>query len=164
MSKGLPSNYTELLTGRLSALPEVRLAYLFGSHASGHSRPTSDLDIAVLVDEPYAADPGEINRTLRRLIGRLSGEISSTLLDIVLLNNAPTLLRHRVLRDGVLLYTRSEVERVRFAFHTIRDYCDMEPRLAERRRQRILRLKTGRRNYGGSGDILEAARSLRHLS
>ncbi len=159
----MPSNYIELLTGRLSALPEVRLAYLFGSRASGSARATSDLDVAVLVDEQLADDPGEIKSTLRRLVGELSGEISSTLLDIVLLNNAPILLCHRVLRDGLMLYARDEVERIQFAFHTIRDFCDMEPRLTEHRSQRIMRLKNRRRNNGGSGDILKEARRLRNL-
>lgn len=163
MSQSLPSNYSELLTRHLSVLPEVRLAYLFGSQASGRTRATSDLDVAVLVDEQRADGPGEINRTLRRLAGKLGGEISSTLLDIVLLNNAPVMLRHRVLKDGLVLYARNEVERVQFAFHTIRDFCDMEPRLTEHRRQRISRLKNGRRNNGGFGDILKEARSLRHL-
>ena len=160
MSNCLPSNYTDLLTEHLSALPEVRLAYLFGSRVGGLARPDSDLDIAVLVDDQLAAGARKVNRTLRKLAGRLSGEISSTLLDIVLLNNAPILLRHRVLKDGVLLYARSEGERVQFAFLTIREYCDMEPRLAEHRRQRIARLKHGRRNNGRSGDILETARRL----
>ena len=98
MSADLPPNYSDLLTRRLAALPEVRLAYLFGSRASGSARPASDLDVAILVDNRLAATPGLINRTIRRFAGRLSGEIPSCSLDIVLLNTAPALLRHRVLR------------------------------------------------------------------
>ena len=157
MSDALPTNYSGLLTRRLAALPEVRLAYLFGSRVKGSSRPDSDLDIAILVDDRLAAGPGEINRTVRRLAGRLSGEIPSEALDVVLLNTAPALLRHRVLREGLLLHARNETERVRFAVRAIRDYQDMEPRLAEHRRQRIARLKRGR-TRGRSGDILQAAR------
>ncbi len=157
MSAGLPPNYSELLTRRLAALPEVRLAYLHGSRARGSARPASDVDVAVLVDDRLAATPGRINRTIRRLAGRLSGEIPSGSLDIVLLNTAPALLRHRVLRDGALLHARGETERVRFAIRTMREYQDIEPRLAEHRRRRIARLKGGRVR-GRSGDILEAAR------
>ena len=160
MNAALPSNYSGLLAQRLAALPEVRLAYLYGSRVKGPIRPASDLDIAMLVDDRLAATPGEINRTIRRLAGRLSGEIPSDLLDIVLLNTAPALLRHRVLRDGSLLHTRSETERVRFAIRAIRDYQDMELRLAEHRRRRIARLKGGRIR-GRSGDILQAARRAR---
>ena len=157
MNDALPANHIDLLTRRLAALPEVRLAYLHGSRVKGSPRPGSDLDIAILVDDRLAAGPGEINRTIRRLAGRLSGEIPGEALDIVLLNTSPALLRHRVLRDGLLLHARSETERVRFALRAIRDYQDMEPRLAEHRRQRIARLKKGR-TRGRSGDILQAAR------
>ena len=164
MSERLPPNYTQLLAQRLSSLPEVRLAYLFGSRANGRARSDSDLDVAVLVNKEGAAGASRVKQTLRLLAGRLSGEIPSTLLDIVLLNHAPALLRHRVVRDGLVLFARDEVERVRFESQTIREYCDMEPMLAEHRRRRIARLKTRRTRVGGSGDILKAARSLQHLS
>ena len=157
MNDALPPNYADLLTRRLAALPEIRLAYLFGSRVKGSARPDSDLDIAILVDDRLAAGPGEINRTIRRLAGRLSGEIPSEALDVVLLNTAPAVLRHRVVREGKLLHARSETERVRFAIRAIRDYQDMEPRLAEHRQQRIARLKRGR-TRGRSGDIFQAAR------
>ena len=157
MNDPYSANHSRLLKRRLAELPEVRLAYLFGSCATGLPRPDSDLDIAVLVDDGAAAGPGEVNRTIRRLAGRLGGDIPSEGLDIVLLNTAPALLRHRVLRDGLLLHARSETERVRFALCAIRDYQDMESRLAEHRRQRIARLKKGR-TRGRSGDILQAAR------
>jgi len=35
----------------LRGYPEVRAAYLFGSRAEGYERKTSDIDIAVLIDE-----------------------------------------------------------------------------------------------------------------
>ena len=36
---------------------DVSLAYLFGSQAKGNVRPDSDLDIAVLFDNPWAENP-----------------------------------------------------------------------------------------------------------
>jgi predicted nucleotidyltransferase len=39
----------------LSGFPEIRLALLFGSRASGRSRPESDVDLAVLAHSPLAA-------------------------------------------------------------------------------------------------------------
>ena len=157
MNDAMSANFSDALSERCASLPEVRLAYLFGSRARGQNRPASDFDIAVLVDDALAMDPGGINRTIRRLAGRLGGDIPSSLLDIVVLNSAPALLRHRVLRDGLLLHARDATERVRFAVQTIRDYQDIEPRLAEHTRRRIARLK-GAGSHGRSGDILEAAR------
>ena len=78
-------------------------------------------------------------------------------LDIVLLNDAPALLRHRVIRDGILLFARSDAERVRFVLRTIREYQDLEPRLREHTCRRVLRLRERRAN-GRYGDILEMAR------
>ena len=51
----------------------------------------------------------------------------------MILNHAPPLLRHRVLRDGVLLYACSEVGAC--ALYTARrEYLDFEPRLREQTR------------------------------
>ena len=166
------------LSGRLRegfvALPEVRLAYLFGSRATGRARPDSDIDIAVLIDDGVCTDARHVNHVLRRVTGHVGGgDVPSDLLDVVLLNEAPVLLRHHVLRDGVLLYERDEGERVRFAAWTMRDYQDFERLLAFHRGWRIAHLKraetkttakswepvrqTGQAD-GGRGDILAAAR------
>ena len=142
---------------RFADLPEVRLAYLFGSRARGKERPDSDFDIAVLVDDAKVLDAGTVNRTIWRLAARLADPVPAQMLHIVLLNGAPSLLRHRVVRDGVLLCQRNKAERVRFSIRTIRDYQDIEPRLREHRRRRIARLREGGTN-GGSGDILASAR------
>lgn len=40
----------------LARYPAVRLAYLFGSLASGRARPDSDLDLAVLAERPLAPE------------------------------------------------------------------------------------------------------------
>jgi predicted nucleotidyltransferase len=40
----------------LSGFPEIRVALLFGSRASGHPRVDSDVDLAVLADAPLSAE------------------------------------------------------------------------------------------------------------
>ena len=135
----------------------VRLAWLHGSRARGTARRESDIDVAVLLDDDQAANPTAIKDSIWRLAGALGREVPSDRLDLVLLNDAPALLRHRVVRDGVLLLARSEPERVRFVLRTIREYQDLEPRLREHTRYRVQRLKE-RRADGRYGDILETAR------
>lgn len=142
---------------RLAEVPTVRLAYLFGSHARGQARPHSDFDIGVLLDNEQVADASGVGNAIRQLAARLADPVPAQMLHVVVLNGAPPLLRHRVLRDGVLLHQRSHAERVRFSIRTIRDYQDMEPRLREHRRLRLARLREGR-THGGSGDILASAR------
>jgi predicted nucleotidyltransferase len=148
------------LAAALAELAEVRLAFLFGSHARGRSRAESDFDIAILVDDEAArADRWLL---LRRLAGRLGRAVPSPLLDIVLLNDAPALLRQRILRDGVVLYARAPAERVRFALATIREYQDGAIRRAAFTRRRVERL-TVRQPHGGSGDLLAKARGVARL-
>jgi predicted nucleotidyltransferase len=144
----------------LAEFAEVRLAFLFGSRARGRAREDSDFDIAVLLDQDAAR--AERGQTVRRLAAGLGREVSSTLIDLVILNDAPALLRHRVLRDGILLLQRSPEERVRFAVETIRDYQDGSVRREEQTRRRIGRWKA-KNFHGGSGDLLEKARSASRL-
>lgn len=46
----------EALRSKLSEYPDIRLAILFGSMAAGTAKAGSDLDIAVLADNPIDAD------------------------------------------------------------------------------------------------------------
>ena len=147
---------------RLAGLPEVRLAYLFGSRARGTERPSSDFDIGVLLAAEAVRDASGVNRSIRRLAARLADPVPAERLHIVVLNGAPPLLRHRVLRDGVPLCERDANERLRFALRTIREYHDMEPRLRENRRLRLAKQREGRTD-GGAGDILAAARRVGRL-
>ena len=142
---------------RLADWPDARLAYLFGSRARGSERPNSDFDIAVLMADAAVRDAGGVNRSIRRLGARLADPVPAERLHIVLLNGAPPLLRHRVLRDGLLLCERDANERLRFSIRTIREHQDMEPRRREMRRLSHARQREGR-THGGSGDALAAAR------
>ena len=151
------------LARRLRTEPSVRLAYLFGSWARGAARSDSDVDVAVLVDDGCVATPTAVKETIWRLVPAMAGDIRSDRIDLVLLNEAPALLRHRVIRDGVLLTARNDAERARFVRRTIREYQDIEPRLREFTRSRIRRLKEERDGDGRYGDLLEAARRARRL-
>ena len=156
---------SESVAGRLgralTQLPGVELAFLFGSRAQERARTESDFDIGVLLDAEAAA--AERGGTIRALVGRLGREVASTLIDLVVLNDAPALLRHRVLRDGIVLFQRSPEVRVRFARETIRDYQDGFIRRREFTRRRIEGMGRSEPGHGGSGDLLEKARGAARL-
>jgi predicted nucleotidyltransferase len=105
--------------------PGVRLAYLFGSQARGQTTPRSDLDLAVEMDHLLP----ETDRTGLRiaLLNELIDLLRSDQIDLVLLNEAPPLLRHRVAREGMLLHEDRPGLRVAFVVKTLRDYEDTRP-------------------------------------
>jgi predicted nucleotidyltransferase len=51
------SDLSSRLAAILESLPEVELAYLFGSHAAGRARPESDIDLGVQVAAGAAEQP-----------------------------------------------------------------------------------------------------------
>jgi predicted nucleotidyltransferase len=73
---------------------------------------------------------------VRLALGASAAEaLRTSEIDIVLLNGAPPLLRHRALRDGVRLLDRDPGKRIEFEVRTLNDYVDTEPlrRLLSRR-------------------------------
>ena len=125
--------------------PDIQAAYIFGSVAQGRARPDSDIDIAVLLGRRLP----DARRLRHRLT--LAGELGAALgrddVQVVILNDAPPLLAHRVLSLGVLVFERSKVARVRVHVRTASRYADIVPTLE----RRVARLKRDvrQRRVGG---------------
>lgn len=105
------------LAARLGSEPDVIVAYLFGSRARGTARPTSDIDVAVLLN-------ADADTHWRRL--ELGARLGDTV-DLVVLNDAPVALAYRVLRDGILLVSNDERARIRHWTRTVDRYLDTAP-------------------------------------
>jgi predicted nucleotidyltransferase len=100
-------------------------AWLFGSRARQTAGPLSDFDVAVLPGPVTAAGD---RLTLRLdLLGELGRIFETDRVDVVLADEAPPLLGHRILRDGELLYCSDTVGRIRFEVRTLREYFDTRP-------------------------------------
>jgi len=100
---------------------KVKLAYLFGSQAKGNVAPESDFDIAVLFEKT------PVDELALKETAFLSLDLSKffpAALDIVSLNNAPSLLKYEAIRYGKPLYRKTEKERVNFEVTTINEYID----------------------------------------
>lgn len=114
------------------AQPGVVAVYLFGSVARGTDGPSSDVDVAVLFEEPPPARLGG-----PRLV--LEGELERALgrrVDLIVLNQAPADLGIRVLRDGHLLLERDRSRRIAFEVRTRNEAFDLAPMLATYRAPR----------------------------
>jgi uncharacterized protein len=117
----------ERLRQVLEARAEIREAYLFGSRARGDSNPESDIDVAVHVDRDSTPDrhfgyAAELAAVLMTALHRDDVEV-------VVLNDAPPLLYHRVLRDGIRLLARSLPETTVREGRALSRYCDYVPQL-----------------------------------
>jgi hypothetical protein len=104
---------------------EIKAAYVFGSVAAGRARADSDIDVAVLVDETIR--PSRMLKYRLQLMADLGAALHVRDIDVVVLNEAPPLLAHRVLSRGTLVFERSRSARVRFQVRTAARYLDLIP-------------------------------------
>ena len=108
---------------------EVLEAYLFGSQATGAAQAHSDIDIAVYIDDQRPVRSGygyaaELGAHLMRALG--TNEI-----DVVVLNRAPPVLYHRVLRDGRRVLARDLRATTTREGYALSRYCDFLPQLSK---------------------------------
>jgi predicted nucleotidyltransferase len=106
-----------------SAPPEIQCAYLYGSVARGPSGAGSDVDLGVLLAaRPPATLQGRMldhEAALERALGRP--------VQLVVLNDAPADLVHRVLRDGRVVLDRDRSARIQFEVRARNEYFDLLP-------------------------------------
>lgn len=94
-------NVLETLVTSLAAFEEVKSVILFGSRAYGDADPRSDVDLAISAPR----------MNLRRWLNmKQLAEEAPTLLSITLvrLEDSPSELRERVLKEGIVLYEQKK--------------------------------------------------------
>lgn len=100
----------------------VILLYLHGAHARGTQSALSDFDIAVLMEHDAARDRRkrvELHTSLEEVCGRED-------MDLVVLNTAGSIIKDRVVRNGRLVYARSERDRVIFEEGAVKEALDFQ--------------------------------------
>lgn len=109
---------------------EVLEAYLFGSHALGRAQAHSDIDIAVYVDPRVIAEPSAYGYPAD-LTAYLMQKLGTNAIDLTVLNHAPPLLYHRVLRDGRRILARDLRATTTREGYALSRYWDYVPALAK---------------------------------
>lgn len=110
----------EKLISYVTERPEVEAAILFGSVARGEDRPESDIDIGILLQRVKTENTvtrSELTTDFLRLCHPRG-------VDVVILNHARPLLKHRVVRDGRVIFCRNTKALAEFTINAIQQYED----------------------------------------
>ncbi|HEX5762190.1 MAG TPA: nucleotidyltransferase domain-containing protein [Solirubrobacterales bacterium] len=124
----------------------VVAAMLIGSQAAGSPGPLSDVDVGIWHDP--GLDPARRAGLRLNLMDSAARALGTGEVDIVLLNDATPLLRHRAIRDGRRLLERDPAERVRLETRALLEYLDtasLRTELGHGVRRRIAEGRFGRR-------------------
>jgi predicted nucleotidyltransferase len=155
---------TPSLDERIRELAEpfqgISVLAVFGSRARGTHRPDSDLDVAVL---PTVMD-SRARWLLRLDLGAALADLAPDgRVDVVLLDEAPDVLRQRVMEHGRILINRDPEAWKELRVRTMREYGDREWARREYEQAQYRRLQE-RRPSGRSPKALDSLRRLGRLS
>ncbi len=98
--------------------PAIAAAYIFGSHAKGSQKKSSDLDVALLLNETEIADFFTLD-----FITALEKKLACKV-DVIILNKAGEVLKFEVRRQGILVFERSKKDRKQFDIKGRKSYED----------------------------------------
>ncbi len=107
-----------------SSHPSVILAYLFGSQAKGKTSQKSDVDIAVLLQEPVT----ESLKIKLELLQTLQ-EAGFDNVDLTILNESGSVLKYQVVKNGRLLFEKQKGDHKKFQIAAWKEYFDFQPTL-----------------------------------
>lgn len=103
-----------------SEFSDLQAAYLFGSFASGQQRPSSDVDIAILI--PRKIPAYDLWNKAQELAILLNRDV-----DLVNLISANTVFQNEIIQHGKLIFVGDDVKRFNFECYVIRSYLDFMP-------------------------------------
>lgn len=119
---------------------EILFAYLYGSYAADDAYFGSDIDVAVYLKPSsmvyYMKKEKELTFALAKTLHRDD-------VDLRILNVLPFLMQYKVLKEGMLLVLRDELERVDFDTRAMNRYFELKPYLEEFDRMLTLRIEAG---------------------
>lgn len=105
---------------------EVKLAYLFGSRATGNFGPMSDYDFAIYLEEEDATKRFNLKMDLYYLLNR---KLKDDKIDIVILNESQLPdLKFNIINEGKLIYVK-EPYKVLIEPRIINEYIDFNEQL-----------------------------------
>ena len=105
----------KILTDFFKLQPEIVAAYLYGSYAKGTSRPQSDIDLAILLDNKTTKESENIRGEMHLEVSRLLRKDPH----LVVLNLSALELVRQVLSSGTLLCVNDQKVHEEFKYKAI---------------------------------------------
>jgi predicted nucleotidyltransferase len=121
---------------------DIAVLYLFGSRAGGRPTPRSDVDLAAILRGSLSADARWRKRL--DLIGDACSRLGTDAVDLVVLEDVPSVLGHRVLKTHQLLFETDPRRRVEVVENVLRRYIDEAPLREAADRALAERVREGR--------------------
>ena len=106
---------------------EISFAFLFGSTANDKTTGISDIDIAVMLDESKISKTKNPYGYKAELLAKLISELSFNDIDLIILNEAPLLLKHRIVQSGREIHTKDEKLSTEFRLKVMEQFLDLKP-------------------------------------
>lgn len=147
------------ILGSLAGLSGIDLVVVFGSRATGKCRPDSDLDVAVLSGR---SDSGFRRKLQADIAVALAHLAPSGRVDVVYLDEAPVLLRQRIMQTGRVLRCSVPAVWRDWRVRTMREHGDREHVRALFRAAQQRRLQGGK-GSDRSGHAVESLERTREL-
>jgi len=105
----------------------VMLAYLYGSAADGSALPSSDVDIALVLEPNCALSPYERMQMEFNIAAEVERRCDIKEADVRSIDVAPLTAQGKVVSEGILLYSRDEEFRVQYEVNTRKKHFDFLP-------------------------------------
>lgn len=122
----MPKVEKERIEGIFKDYPYIAAAYLFGSAARDKAGPMSDIDIAILLKEPFLKGK-ELIHEEDYLSYRIAKVLYVKEVDIININKQGFVFQHNILQTSRLIYDTDSAFRVKFEMQVISNFCDFEP-------------------------------------
>lgn len=101
----------------------IQLSYLFGSSATGKQGPLSDIDIAFYINPKL--NKKELFKKELLLRAELNNILKTNkLIDVVIMNEAPTTLNFEIIKHGKILFEKDKDLRVDIETRIMSKYLD----------------------------------------
>jgi len=110
------------LARRWASDVDIAAAWLHGSRGRGDARPDSDVDLAVIL-RLGMTDSERWTKRLE-LLDVAASALGTDAVDLILMEDAPAPVAHRVVRDGRLIVDRDAHRRVAVVEDVLRRYLD----------------------------------------